>query len=395
MAAFRATWNPNLSAPRVAQVATLLVSSNTNTHTFIVSLANPEGSTGVTVTILTTTADGVLTTDQLASAIQVAFAASKNEFARQITATVATSTVTFTANVPGVPFVISKSGTGTSTLTTTQANIGPNDLSVAGNFTEGAALAADADFYVSSAVPILYGKNQSGFTIDQFIVEAVACPMGNPGAPLKLIPTRMEFSGLAPAYIDIGNAAISPRIRQTAYVQNGCGLYLTGSAMVDVIVERGAVVGIAMQSGDTANLTGTLINDGGRVYTGADTTCPNYQQIDGYGRLEHGALTLGVVDAGDLDFLTTGSCAQLINNGAYINASNRNAIVILDGYAGTTDLSRCKFTRTVGGTRVHDHAVHNLIMPTDSLTTVSNYTGFGKKTRSAKGDKGGGSGFGN
>src|SRR5690349_1249738 len=122
------TWQGGASV--VQQVATWTISSNTNGHSFTLAVEHPSGTTGQTVTICSETGNGILTTDQLATALALDWSSSSHKLATAVAASATGSTITFTANTAGIPFIVTKGGTGTSTLTTTVANSGPQDWKV-------------------------------------------------------------------------------------------------------------------------------------------------------------------------------------------------------------------------------------------------------------------------
>lgn len=132
----------------VAHVVTLVVGSSTNTHTFVTTM------NGKSVTV---TADGVLTAAQIASAIQALLDASTIPEFAEVTWTVDSSTITGTAKTAGKPFTVSESGTGTYTLTTTTANVGPECVDLAGNWSLAATPVATDDVLIDAGPDLLYG----------------------------------------------------------------------------------------------------------------------------------------------------------------------------------------------------------------------------------------------
>lgn len=134
----------------VTDTWTYLISSNTNTH---VHAINRNGKT------LSVTADGVLTVNQLASALQVLLAASAEPEFFEYTWTVDTATVTGTRKTTGAPAEFTASGSGTHTLTNTINGAGPNSLT--GNFATDAGVVGDPAtgndlYFTQSDVDALY-----------------------------------------------------------------------------------------------------------------------------------------------------------------------------------------------------------------------------------------------
>ena len=136
------------NAAPVAQVVTLLVGSNTNTHTFITTINGKS---------YTVTANGTLTTAELATDIQELLDASTDPRFAEVTWTVDGSTVTGTAKTAGKPFTVSKSGTGTYTLTTTVASSGPNHVDLTENWSLGATPTTGDDVLIDGGPDLLYG----------------------------------------------------------------------------------------------------------------------------------------------------------------------------------------------------------------------------------------------
>ncbi len=132
----------------VAQVVTLVVGSSTNGHTFITTM-NGKSYTYVAASDTTST---------IATAIHALLTASDEPEFREVTWTVDTATVTGTAATPGMPFVVSESGTGTYTLTTTTASAGPNHADDTANWSLGTLPGAAEDILIDGdKADILYG----------------------------------------------------------------------------------------------------------------------------------------------------------------------------------------------------------------------------------------------
>ncbi len=155
-----------------AKVVTLVVGSSTNTHTFITTM------NGKSITV---TAGASETTSTIATAIQAALAASEIPEFREVTWTVDTATVTGTATTNGVPFTVSKSGTGTYTLTTTVASTGPNHVDEVANWSAGTLPAATEDIIVDVPVDMLWGwESLSAAAFNSLRIKATASRVGLP-----------------------------------------------------------------------------------------------------------------------------------------------------------------------------------------------------------------------
>ena len=119
---------------------TLTVGSFANTETFITTINGKS---------ITYTADGTGSTTTVAAAIQALLASSDAppEF-QEITFTQVAAVITGVAKTAGKPFTLTKSGTGTYTLATTVANIGPAVWSEATNWSGGAIPANGDDVHI-------------------------------------------------------------------------------------------------------------------------------------------------------------------------------------------------------------------------------------------------------
>jgi hypothetical protein len=135
-------------APARAKVVTLVVGSSTSGHTFTTTI------NGKSITV---TAGGADTTSTLAAAIQAALSASQIPEFKDVNWTVDTATVTGTAATAGAPFTVSKSGTGTYTLTTVTTSSGPNHADEPLNWSLGTVPGAGDDVIVDVPVDLLYG----------------------------------------------------------------------------------------------------------------------------------------------------------------------------------------------------------------------------------------------
>lgn len=159
------------AARRINMKQTITIGSATNTETFTVSFKHPSNhALAVAVQIATHTASGD-TTSTIAADLKSQLEASNHEFAKALTFTVSSAVITIEANVAGVPFVCSVGGTGTITLATVTANSGPNDFGVASNWLNGVVPVANDDVYIEGESSILYGLNQTSYSVDTLTIR--------------------------------------------------------------------------------------------------------------------------------------------------------------------------------------------------------------------------------
>ena len=271
-------------APAVAQVITLTVGSSTAAQTFITTINGKS---------ITYTAGGAETTTTIATAIQALLQASTIAEFKEVAWTTATSVVTGTAATAGVPFVVSKSGTGTYTLATTVASSGPNDASTLANWSTGALPANTDDLLIDGGSDILYGLNALSAPVALNTLRIKASFTGNIGLPYfnaaGYVEYRTRFFPVATTVpVTIGEGAGTGPTR--VYLATGLVLSLTvlatgtrQSSGVTVVNAYGFTSGTAnIVAGDVGfatdddTLTGTLTtltcNTGSTVTVGTSVT---------------------------------------------------------------------------------------------------------------------------
>jgi hypothetical protein len=266
-------------APAVAQVTALVISGTIAIgDTFTVSL------NGKTVTATATDTTAVTTCGLLAAAWTALDPTVFPEFAEIIaTNPSGENTVYLTASTPGIPFgpitlsEVSTSGTFAQSSITTSS--GPNDWSVAVNWSPTGVPASSDNIYITdTAVDILYGLSQSSVTltslnIDSTYTGTIGLPLTNDqdSAPYSEYRTEYLTIGATTVNIGAGNGSGSGRIK----IDEGsvsCTVNISGTASADdpvgavqlltdstaaVVNVFGGTVAIGMNPGETAVL-GTL-----------------------------------------------------------------------------------------------------------------------------------------
>jgi hypothetical protein len=337
---------------RVQMTSTWLISSNTNTHTFILSATNPSGTdTATTVTILTVTADGVFTTTQLADQIVAAWNASAHEYAIAVTASNVANLITFTADTAGIPFIISKTGTGTSTLTSNViANQGPNDYSVPSNWADGIVPVAGDSLIITNhpngqAFDILYGLAQSTVALIEFKIDNFSGSIGTWATPLHFDVDAFLFnSQSAVGYFKmVASGTIAAVNIQATGNRGNYGCYFEGlsSTITALTISGGstflgyqgrislnglAVTTLELSGGKVRSETGIVqVNQtGGELhyvipFVGGATTITGISIDDGYLYLDSTAtLTLLTVNGGHFQYNTGGPITTLTANGGLV-----------------------------------------------------------------------------
>ena len=373
------TWEGK--APRVNQITKWTISSNTNTHTFILSAANPAGTPTAAVTFLTVTADGALTTTQLAAAVVTAFNLLKHPWALAVTCTSDTNIVTFTANVAGVPFVFSKTGTGTSTLTTTTANSGPNDWSVPGNWKEGAIPTSTSYIYISGDVPILYGLAQSAVTGNYVDVNGYSADIGTLGTPLQLGITELDFDGFGSAWFDLASGTYGAVNIHNSVAGDGRGVFFDLGTITALNVWGGSVWLNNNQEGNTVITTISIY--GGSVLKKNGGAVTTVNQDGGTFVNESGATTI-TINGGSMvnPINTTFGPTTLTMNGGFLSVGGANGTIgTFNLNGGIADLIPTKAAKTI---TTLNHARSGTIRLNKSIITVTTWTQDGPmETRAA------------
>lgn len=348
------TWVGNLAAgtsslSAVAQVDTFTWSNvGGGGETWTMTVTGEDGSTGA----VTFVDDGTPTTTELTTAAVAAWNASKNILFTPITASGST-TLVLTADTAGIPFsvAITASGTGATTRAATTANIGAYDYGTAQNWKEGAVPVAGDTVVIQGTTNILYGLIQSAVEVANFTVEPGYT--GTPGSETASLQIdvanagTLDFAGQGVAYIKLGGAACTVRIRKTAAVASGeYGLHLYGTAIAALHV-MGGVVRVVTGSTVVASyvsIGATLKIDSGCTITTVASS--------GTTALESAATTVSVL-TGTATTDGTGAITTLnvIGGTAYPNSTGTITNLTLDG--GLCDMTRTQAARTVTNTTIN------------------------------------------
>ena len=155
-------------ATAVAQVKTIRFTNSVASDVVTVTMTGEDGSTqAVTHTVADTN------NNTTASGLQAALDSSSLSLFQKLNFTVSTDTVTATAAIAGIPFLLAVTDDGSTAYTVSDVtgNTGPNDFNSAGNWSRGTAPTADDVLYFTSgSSSVLYGLNQSGISLDQMII---------------------------------------------------------------------------------------------------------------------------------------------------------------------------------------------------------------------------------
>lgn len=265
--------------------------------------------------------------------------------------------------------------------TKTWISVSTTDYGTAGNWSpSGVPVTGDVVRIPPGTAAITAGLNQSAVVLDGFYVEpGYSAAIGTISANLQVtVDTGLPFvfAGQGQAYIDIGSSAISPIINNTSTVAAGLGfgLYLIGSAIATLTVNRGSV-GLAARGGNTSTAATVnsdfISNQAGDVtlYLGAGCTLTTVNQTGGTLTVNSAATTITTL-AGTLFVAGTGAVTTLTNNGATCYPTSTGTITTCNANSGITDFTRSQVARTV--TTLATQGNDAVIVYDPSFLTVTN-----------------------
>ncbi len=332
-------------APVVAQITTITLTAYDVTTTYKVTVNGK---------VISTVGVGGTTTTTATALLALLQACTEPEFL-EITWTASTNVITGTAATPGQPFTATGSvsgGAGTQTTATPTASSGPNDWSLAANWSTGAVpIAADDVVFEASNVDVLYGLAQSAVTLTSLtILASYTGRIGNPdfnpaGGYYEYRATYLAVSATT-LNVGAGSGAGSGRLKLNVGTV-ACTLNVYGTGVpVDANISQALLfkgtnagnvanvyrgtVGIAALVGETATVatlrigfisaqasdavvycgTGvtltTITQDGGVLTTQSNLTTVNHYA--GTHTILAGTVTTLTIDSGTVFYQSTGTC---------------------------------------------------------------------------------------
>ncbi len=372
-------------AKAVAQVDTVQITADDAATTYTITIG------GVSVSV----AGSGTGVNDTAAALKVALAAETHPYFAAITWTVATDTITATANTAGCPFTATSSksgGTGTiGAVTSSVACTGPNFYNVGENWSDGSVPGASDDVHVDSNLNVCWGLDASAVTLTSFTAwrnsgkiglrhdKFATTADGDTYSAIQVPEYRETYlkikvngpvtigkyegprvvNGSGRVKIDLGAQAA---MVQVDYAETAADIgppsvrMLANSASTDVYV-RSAEGGFGLavdQHDETTTIRDIAVSDessNSRVSLGRGVTLTSWKQRGGENLLQ-AAATVATVDndggvlTSDGDFTVT----AWNNNGgtAYPNhkKTGGNAITTANNNAGTMDTTRSSEPRT-------------------------------------------------
>jgi hypothetical protein len=262
------TWRGDAQA--IAQVNTLTVGGTPVNGQAYNVLIN-----GKTVTYTSTGTD---TTATIASSLQALLTGARIGEFGEITWTVSGSVITATAATAGVPFTQTSSvgaGTGTLTTTTTVTGSGPNDVSLAANWSTGSLPASGDDVTLANSTSgLLYNLSAlsavtlNSLTIDSTFTGNIGLPRTNANGYVEYRPTYWQIGattvttlagtggGSGRIRLDLGSAATTLNINATGSPidQGKPALQLKAINAANVLNILQGNVGVAVEPGELSTL---------------------------------------------------------------------------------------------------------------------------------------------
>jgi len=247
-----------------------------NTYTLTIGLAT-----------VTYTATGTDTNATIAQALQTALSSSASPEFQVANYTVSSLVVTMTANVAGTPYTISQgtTGTGSLSLSTTVANVSPNDVGNANNWSSATApVNSDSIVFENSSVDAIWNL-ESAFSSNTFAALTVKDTYtGTIGNPTYSASGFYEYRGTTwtCAQITALTVAQSQQAQAGSYKfnvgSNTCGILVTGtdtggtvenelmwfqgSSSDNTLICNGGSIVLAPLTGQTAGLSSLKVTQG-------------------------------------------------------------------------------------------------------------------------------------
>jgi hypothetical protein len=348
-------WIGNLTTQK--QIDTFTPANVESTDTFTLTATGDDGSS-VAISFNATGA----TVANVTAGLVAAWNASTHRLCQLALAADNTTNLTLTAVTAGVPFSVAATttdhgGANTQTLTraATQANIGPNDVSLAGNYQANVMFVASDTVTLNglASSSLLYGLNQSAITLTKLDVKRPASIyVGNPDQAyyLRVSATTLNIGEQVPGAgstgsqfiaIDTGsNAATVNLFSSTTAGLNGLPpVLLKGSHASNVLNILGGNGGLGMLTPGEASSFPNINMLNGTFTVGSGVTGPTLLSQDG------GTFTLNVgattvkQNAGTLNLAGSGNITTFWAGGKLISTGTGKIATLEVPAGGVADFS--------------------------------------------------------
>ena len=377
-------------APQSPQFVTLTVGGTIAINdTFSVTINGKVLTYTATTTTVADVATGVATAWQTLDIIAYP------EFA-EITATAVSTTVQLVAQTPGKPFTVSLSHVstgGTWTQSTTKANSGPKDISVAGNWLPSGTPGNGDDVYIDGDVDLLYGLDAlSAVTLNSLNIAAsftgtIGLPfINNDSVAAPYAEYRVQYLevGATTSNIGTGDGNGSGRVKiDFGSVATTCNIYATGRSLdsglssvqikgtsgSNVVNVFGGTSDIAMQPGNSATVSQLNVvptSNSATARCGSGVTLTTLNLAAGTAELHAGATTVNQT-AGTLNVYGSGTVTTVnLDGGTLVYQSSGTITTLNVGNGATADFTKNIASRTITNANLFQGAVL-----TDTLKTVT------------------------
>lgn len=357
-------------APAIAQVNTLTVGGTAASgQVYSVTM-------GINNTKTVSYAAGVSDTNTtIATALQGLLAGSSyGEFLEVLWTNPSAGVIKATARTPGVPFTFTEAATGTGTLTpaTVTTNSGPNDVSIAANWSTNALPANGDDIWIiNNSNSMLYNLGALSAVVlnslvwDTTFTGQCGLPLTNANGYEEYRPRFFQISAPIENFLpgtgggstltqrDNGatNWTVGVSATGAPATQGRPALLLKGSGTNTLTATKGSI-GSAIDPGDTASWQ--TINTGSQsslqtdvsLTLGSGVTIGTINQ-DGGKVYINSAITTWTQRNGTAYFYGTGAVTTLdVEGGTFYYQSNGTATTVTIGADGVIDCTRDPRSRT-------------------------------------------------
>ena len=261
----------------------------------------------------------------------------------------------------------------TFTLANTVTSAGPNDWSVAANWSTNAVpVTGDNVLITGTSTPILYGLGQSAVTLASLQIDAsftgtIGNPDFNPSGYYEYRSTYLAIWATTTT-IGLNGGSGSGRLRLNfGTVQTAVSVYATaspadpgltalqirGTNASNTLFAYAGNIGLAVQSGETATfatVTSSFLsnqNSDVSLYGGTGLTLTNLNQNGGKVTL-NGGFTTGKITGGNLYVLGTGASTTITLDAANLAWYSSGTITTLNvGPGAVADFSKDARSKTV------------------------------------------------
>ena len=335
----------------VAQVDTVTLNNDTDDNeTFLTVTMTAEDASTQTVVIVPSGMDETV----IAAALHAALVASTDTLFAAVTWTVATSVITGTATVAGVPFTITSvaytAGLGTATILSdgtgaSVLNAGPHDWNTAANWdTAAVPVAADDVKFAVDAYPVLYGLDQSSIALTSLrigteykgTIGGIAASGTSTGFYLKIDATTVAFNGG-------GNECWINGTCPTVNVSGG--LHRDNMLRLDGDVDNLRILGGGVKGTVGCATSMTLDNiymlgtaSTAKCLIGTSVTSLDLIECDsGFIQCESAIITIKVNGTGEVSHLTGAVSLATVRSSGILRYKASGTLTALDVFGGTAD----------------------------------------------------------